>query len=118
MRGHMPRVMRFGSNQGVAPRGRQRENGMLRIAKRVDYVVRRARMVGLFLEHIQSHRLAPISHHESGFNFGRLTKCVECLFVPEGMKSGHSAQEMRLCLLRSGSRKINLAQTRLLRLYA
>ena len=56
MRRHVTRVMCFGRDVGVPTRRGQRQNRVIRIVKRVNDVVRRAWMVGVFLVNSERDR--------------------------------------------------------------
>src|SRR5215216_7050568 len=56
MRRHVSRVMCFGSDVSVTARGRQRENRVIRIVKRMNYVVSGARMIRVLLIDVERDR--------------------------------------------------------------
>ena len=64
---------------------------------------------------IVGHRLAPVAHREVRIDFRRFTKRLERFLVPERMQRREPAQKVRLRFLRSGRRKLNSPELRLLR---
>ena len=56
MRRHVSCVMGFGGDLRVDPRGRQRQNGMVRVVERMDRIMRGAGMVGVLSGHLHGDR--------------------------------------------------------------